>query len=75
VRAALGEMLPPDEAAPDVTMLRHVRLTSEQARALAAGLEQLINGEQEEPESGRPYGILVSLYRADIPALPDDQPR
>ncbi|GGN44219.1 DNA-binding transcriptional ArsR family regulator [Actinoplanes campanulatus] len=73
VRAALGEMLPADEAAPDVTILRHVRLTVAQARALAAGMEQFAHSEQvPDEQGGRPYGLLLSLYRADIPDLPDD---
>src|SRR5690349_2033103 len=45
VKAALSEMLPADETAPDVTILRHARLTAAQARALAASLEQFANGE------------------------------
>ncbi|GIM92884.1 ArsR/SmtB family transcription factor [Paractinoplanes toevensis] len=71
VKAALTEMLPPDEAAPDVTILRHVRLTTAQAHALAASLEQFAGDLPDQP-TGEPYGVLLSLYRADIPALPAD---
>jgi DNA-binding transcriptional ArsR family regulator len=74
VRAALAEMLPADEAAPDVTILRHLRLTVAQARNLAAGLERFAEGEHVPAgqDAGRHHGLLLSLYRADIPALPDD---
>ncbi|GGN94551.1 hypothetical protein GCM10010112_84020 [Actinoplanes lobatus] len=72
VRAALGEMLPADETAPDLTILRHVRLTVAQARALAAGLERFGEQVPDDQGAGRPYGMLLSLYRADIPVLPDD---
>jgi len=67
-------MLPADEAAPDVTILRHLRLTVAQARNLAAGLERFAEGEHvpADQDAGRHYGMLLSLYRADIPALPDD---
>ncbi|MEE6259074.1 ArsR/SmtB family transcription factor [Plantactinospora sonchi] len=71
VRAALAEMMPADKDAPDVTLLRHVRLTTGQARALAASIERFANGEHlTDQEDGQPYGVLLSLYRADIPVLP-----
>ncbi|MET8150850.1 helix-turn-helix domain-containing protein [Actinoplanes sp. NPDC049668] len=70
VRAALSEMLPPDEAAPDLTILRHVRLTTAQARALAASLERF--ADLPEQQTGESYGVLLSLYRANVPALPED---
>jgi DNA-binding transcriptional ArsR family regulator len=73
IQTALAEMLAPVDGEPDVTLLRHVRLNREQATALAAELETFA-GEQHLPDggSGRPYGVLVSLYRADIPVLPPD---
>ncbi|MDG6109860.1 helix-turn-helix transcriptional regulator [Dactylosporangium aurantiacum] len=74
VRAALGEMLPADGTNPDLTFLRHARLTVAQAQALAASLERFA-GEEHMPsdgDAGEPYGLLVSLYRADVPVLPDD---
>ena len=69
VRAALAEMLPPEPGDPDRTLLRHVQLTAGQAAGLAAALEALPL--PDEPE-GRPYGVLLSVYRADIPVLPPD---
>jgi DNA-binding transcriptional ArsR family regulator len=74
VKAALSEMLPADEAAPDVTILRHLRLTVAQARDLAADLERFAEGERlpAEQAAGLHYGILLSLYRADVPALPEE---
>ncbi|GID91497.1 hypothetical protein Adi01nite_09090 [Amorphoplanes digitatis] len=73
VRAALSEMLPPDEAAPDVTILRHLRLTTAQARTLAASLERFADGDDlPERQTGEPYGVLLSLYRANVPTLPED---
>jgi DNA-binding transcriptional ArsR family regulator len=70
IKAALGEMLPPDESEADVTLLRHLRLTTDQARALAASLEQFAADLPDQP-AGEPYGVLLSLYRADIPVLPE----
>ncbi|MEU4235849.1 winged helix-turn-helix domain-containing protein [Actinoplanes sp. NPDC026619] len=70
VRAALNEMLPPDESAPDITHLRHVRLSTEQARALAASLAEFSDQVPTGQETGVAYGVLLSLYRADIPTLP-----
>jgi DNA-binding transcriptional ArsR family regulator len=71
VRAALAEMLPPDETTPDTTILRHLRLTPDQARTLAASLERW-GAEPPEESTGEPYGLLLSLYRADIPVLPGE---
>ena len=68
VRAALSEMLPP-AGEPERTLLRHVRLTEEQAADLAARLEALA---VPDAAAGLPYGVLLSLYRADIPVLPPD---
>ncbi|MEV6851838.1 helix-turn-helix domain-containing protein [Actinoplanes sp. NPDC051411] len=66
VHGARAAMLPADEGAPDVTILRHVRLGAAQARALAATLERFANGdEMAEQESGETYGVLLSLYRTD----------
>ena len=69
VRAALAEMLPPAPGDPDRTLLRHLRLTAGQAAEVAAALEALRLPDGAE---GRPYGVLLSLYRADIPVLPPD---
>jgi DNA-binding transcriptional ArsR family regulator len=70
VRAALAEMLPPTLDDPDRTMLRHVRMTADQATAVAEALEALSLPDEAE---GQPYGVLLSVYRADVPVLPPDQ--
>lgn len=69
IRAALAEMLPLAEDDPGRTVLRHVRLTEEQAAELAARLETIAVPDAAE---GRSYGVLLSIYRADIPVLPSD---
>jgi DNA-binding transcriptional ArsR family regulator len=74
MEAARAEMLPSGDGEPDFTLLRHVRLTPERATALADELETFA-GEERLPDdaAGRPYGMLLSLYRADIPVLPPDE--
>lgn len=71
VRAALAEMLPPADSEPGHAELRHLWLSAQQARTLAAQLEDFAT--QQHPAdaaSGEAYGLLLSLYRADIPRLP-----
>ena len=71
VQAALAEMLPADGSEPGHTVLRHLWLSEQQARTLSAQLEDF--GTQQHPAdavSGEAYGLLLSLYRADIPRLP-----
>ena len=54
-------------------MLRHLWLTPQQASALAAQLHDFANQpRQEDTGHGEAYGLLISLYRADIPRLPED---
>jgi DNA-binding transcriptional ArsR family regulator len=78
VRAALAEMRPPGPDTPDVTLLRHLRLTPTQATALAQRLESLAATLPDTPDTpddaGDPYGLLLSVYRADVPTLPRDNP-
>jgi DNA-binding transcriptional ArsR family regulator len=69
VRAALAEMLPSAPGDPDRTLLRHVRLTAGQAAEVTATLEALQLPDETE---GLLYGVLLSIYRADIPVLPPD---
>jgi DNA-binding transcriptional ArsR family regulator len=69
IQAALAEMMPPDPDDPDQTILRHVRLTPEQVAEVATLLESLAL--PDEPE-GRPYAVLLSVHRTDIPVLPPD---
>jgi hypothetical protein len=71
VQAALAEMLPAGGSEPGHTVLQHLRLSEQQARTLAAQLEHF--AAQQHPAdaaSGAAYGLLLSLYRADIPRLP-----
>ncbi|WP_433439783.1 helix-turn-helix domain-containing protein [Nonomuraea sp. CA-141351] len=69
--AALAEMSPARSGHPGHTVLRHLWLTSDQARALAERLETLAGDRYEAagPET-EAYGLLLSLYQADIPRLP-----
>jgi DNA-binding transcriptional ArsR family regulator len=73
VRAALAEMLAPTPHTPDRTILRHLRLTGEHARRLVEELAAAADQATSDAH-GTPYGLLLSLYRADIPTLPDDNP-
>ncbi|MFD8543222.1 ArsR/SmtB family transcription factor [Streptomyces sp. NPDC059649] len=75
INAALGEMLParPDQA--EHTVLRHLWLAPEEAHALAARLrEQAAEPHTVDSSRGEPYGLLVSLFPADIPALDRETP-
>lgn len=69
--AALAEMSPVRPGDPGHTVLHHLWLTPEEARALAERLETFDHEHREAPEHGtEAYGLLLSLYRADIPRLP-----
>ncbi|GII42022.1 ArsR/SmtB family transcription factor [Planotetraspora phitsanulokensis] len=74
INAALAEMLPPGPGQGGRTMLRHLWLTEDEAEALAVRLREYAT---DPPPSGAPrgeaYGLLVSLYPADIPALSPDE--
>jgi DNA-binding transcriptional ArsR family regulator len=70
VRAALDEMSPAEPGAPEQTVLRHLRLSSDQAAALAADLERF--RAPDDTDHGRPYGLLLSLYRSNVPVLPPE---
>ena len=73
VQAAMEEMLPARDGEPGHTVLRHLWLSEQQARALAVQLEDF-SARQDSADagsgSGEAYGLLLSLYRADIPQLP-----
>jgi DNA-binding transcriptional ArsR family regulator len=72
-RAALAEMLP-DLQGPEETTLRHLWLTQDEARALVRELRQAVPGKGlSRPPEGDAYGLLISLFRADIPRLPPDE--
>jgi DNA-binding transcriptional ArsR family regulator len=73
INAAVAEMLPARAGQADHTLLRHLWLTEDEAHALADRLR----AQAEEPHAGdgsrgEAYGLLVSLYRADIPNLAPD---
>ncbi|WTJ86681.1 transcriptional regulator [Streptomyces sp. NBC_01538] len=70
INAALGEILP---SQPAHTVLRRLCLTNSEAHALEARLRTM--AEEPHPTTpgrGEPYGLLVSLFRADVPNLPPD---
>ncbi|WP_052390302.1 ArsR/SmtB family transcription factor [Streptomyces sp. NRRL B-24484] len=79
INAALSEMLP-DQGDTTHTVLRHLWLTPDEARALTGRVRaHATEPYSTEPYSadgtphGEAYGLLVSLFRADIPHLsPDD---
>jgi DNA-binding transcriptional ArsR family regulator len=72
-QAALAEMLPQQQGAGETT-LRHLWLSQDEARALAGELRQAVPGKGlSPPAEGDAYGLLISLFRADIPALPPDE--
>lgn len=71
VQAALAEMSPAGDSEPGHTVLRHLWLSEQQAGALAAQLEDFATRQHPaDAGSGDAYGLLLSLYRADIPRLP-----
>ena len=71
VQAALAEMLPAGGSESGHTVLRHLWLSEQQARTLAAQLEDFATRQHPaDAVSGEAYGLLLSLYRADIPRLP-----
>ncbi|WP_433235731.1 ArsR/SmtB family transcription factor [Streptosporangium sp. CA-135522] len=71
--AALAEMAPVRPGDPGHTVLYHLWLAPDEARALAERLETFDHEQRETPERGtEAYGLLLSLYRADIPLLPPD---
>jgi DNA-binding transcriptional ArsR family regulator len=68
INAALGEMLPERPGHPEHTLLRHIWLSPQQAADLAAQLRGYASA-PAGTDGGEPYGLLISLYRADIPKL------
>ncbi|MEU9478049.1 hypothetical protein [Streptomyces sp. NPDC048191] len=76
IHAALGEMLPAQPGQASHTALRHLWLTDTEAHELEDRLRAMA-AERHPTDSarGEPYGLLVSLFRADVPSLPpDDEP-
>lgn len=69
IDAALGEMVAGD---PEQTMLTHLRLTPDQARDLIARLELIARERPVEHDGAEPYGLLLSVFRTDVPQLPPE---
>lgn len=73
INAALGELVPARPGQPEHTMLRHVWLSPDQAKGLIVRLRELsADPETGDSNHGAPYGLLVSLFPADIPTLDRD---
>jgi DNA-binding transcriptional ArsR family regulator len=88
VDAARGEMLPHRPGDEDFAVLRHLRLTPAQARDLAARLAEFSPPQPgpaapgpaapgpaapgPAAPAGDAHGLLLCLYRADIPDLPPE---
>ncbi|HXT90015.1 MAG TPA: helix-turn-helix domain-containing protein [Trebonia sp.] len=71
IQAALAELPPAEGSRAGHTVLQHLWLTEQQARTLAAQLEDFITRQHPaDGAAGEPYGLLLSLYRTDIPRLP-----
>ncbi|MFG2820721.1 ArsR/SmtB family transcription factor [Kitasatospora sp. NPDC048365] len=74
--AALAEMLPERGDGREHTLLRHLWLTPDQARALTTRLQSHADepcGTGGPTPDAEPYGLLLSLFRADIPSLAPDE--
>lgn len=71
-RSALEEMLP---GGAGHTVLRHLWLTPEEAGELAARLHDRAAASRSSADvpDSEAYGLLVSLYPADIPKLPAER--
>jgi DNA-binding transcriptional ArsR family regulator len=71
LQAALEEMRPAGDGTAGHTVLRHLWLSEQQARALAAHLENFATSQDsaDSDSSTEAYGLLLSLYPADIPRL------
>ncbi|MEQ4720989.1 winged helix-turn-helix domain-containing protein [Nonomuraea sp. B19D2] len=71
MNAALAEMTPPRDGEVESTSLHHLWLTPDQAGALVERLKEILAERPQRQPAAMPYGLLLSLYRADIPTLPD----
>jgi len=71
VRAALAEMVAPRGDEVEHTMLRHVWLTPARARELVDRVEAWGHEPVDaDDDTAAAYGILLSVFRADVPRLP-----
>jgi DNA-binding transcriptional ArsR family regulator len=71
LNAALAEMVPGE---PEQTVLTHLRLSEAEARALIDELARIAHEPRSETTEGNSYGLLLSVYRTNIPRLPADAP-
>ena len=55
---------------PEQTVLTHIRLTEDEADALIETLAALAH--EPRGDEGEAYGLLLSLFRIDVPRLPAD---
>jgi len=71
LQAALAEMLPVGDGQSGHAVLRHLWLSEQQARALTIQLDDFVTRQHPaDAVCAEAYGLLLSLYRADIPRLP-----
>jgi DNA-binding transcriptional ArsR family regulator len=70
INTALAEMVPGE---PEQTVLTHLRLTHDQARALIDRLAEFAHERPSDDDAGDSYGMLLSFYRTDVPRLPPDR--
>ncbi|WP_028801037.1 hypothetical protein [Streptomyces sp. 142MFCol3.1] len=76
VDAALDEMLSSGPGQASHTALRHLWLTDDEAHVLKARLRAMAAEPQPTNSAhGKPYGLLVSHFRAEVPSLPPDDGR
>lgn len=70
INAALTELAPAGEDEAELTVLRHVFLTREEAKELVGRIEEFAaRPYRSDGASGDAYGLLLSLHRTDTPTL------
>ncbi|MBE1609245.1 helix-turn-helix domain-containing protein [Actinopolymorpha pittospori] len=71
INAALTELAPAGDDEVELTVLRHVFLTREEAKELVGRIEELAaRPYRSDGSRGHAYGLLLSLHRTDSPTLP-----
>lgn len=70
INAALTELAPGGDDELELTVLRHVWLTREEARELVGRIEEFAaRPHRTDGSRGDAYGLLLSLHRTDTPTL------
>ncbi|WP_042399184.1 ArsR/SmtB family transcription factor [Streptacidiphilus carbonis] len=64
---AVAEELDRTTTSDPLLILRHVRLTTAQAKALSAELERLVENTEEAGPDDPVHGVLVALYEQGLP--------